>query len=89
MSQKLIVVVMDSKKYSINNTCDNSTVVSEQVGIYGNSAKTLMSSDDNQDWRRLAVSKDHLRKAARECESKIAVPGETVCNYFHKIAYGN
>lgn len=80
---------MDSKKYSINDASDNSTVVSEAVCIYGSAAQTLISSDDNQDWRRLAVSKDHLRKAARECESKIAVPGEMVCNYFHKIAYGN
>lgn len=80
---------MDSKKYTIDETIDNAAIVSEQVGVYGNAAERWTSSDDNQDWSGLAVSKDQLCRAARECESKIAVPGEIVCNYFHKIACGN
>lgn len=80
---------MNSKKCTIEETCDNVTFVSEQVGVYGNTAEKLSSADADQDWSRLAVSKDQLRKAARECESMIAVPGEIVCNYFHKIACGN
>lgn len=80
---------MDEKKYAIDETCNNATIVSEQTGTYGSSAERLVSSADNQDWSSLAVSREHLSKAARECESKLAVPGDVVCKYFHKIAYGN